>query len=149
MIMIAKGNRSKAVTDACKAHGSAPLTFIILVRIITVIAKKTLCIALDSVKIVPGNCPNIYTPVRAAVEIDPDSIFAMPGRISHYASLESGNPQARAMLELLQAQTLSGIYLSNRWRYDRVDAPLAPLPEDMRAYARRSSPHWPDRQNRE
>lgn len=30
---------------------------------------------------------------RAAVEIDPDSIFAMPGRISHYASLESGNPQ--------------------------------------------------------
>lgn len=74
---------------------------------------------------------------RAAVEIDPDSIFAMPGRISHYASLESGNPQARAMLELLQAQTLSGIYLSNRWRYDRVDAPLAPLPEDIRLWSGR------------
>lgn len=72
--------------------------------------------------------------VRASQEIDPDSIFAMPGKIGAMARSEQYAP-ARALMLLLKAQILEEIYERRRYRYDRVELPLEPLSPDISSWS--------------
>lgn len=62
--------------------------------------------------------------------IDADSLFAMPELISAQAEATT-RPADRAMLLTLEADVLKRIYGRSRYTYDRVDAPLLPLPDKV------------------
>ncbi len=67
--------------------------------------------------------------VTAKGALAQDSLYVMPSFISSVASREPDG-DARGLMLLYEARTLSRIYGASRWRYNRVDAPLEPLPSN-------------------
>lgn len=65
--------------------------------------------------------------------IDPDSLKAWPAKIDSVAQNEP-NSTARGLMKLYEAVILKKIYQNRRYAYDRVDAPLYPLPADISAW---------------
>lgn len=72
----------------------------------------------------------------AKTKVDPDSVYAIPDIISDYADCPNNTNAGRALLLALKASTLTNIYTSNRWDIDRVDAPLQPVPENIKLWSR-------------
>ena len=62
--------------------------------------------------------------------IDPDSVFTAPAKVEALIATEK-SPDIRGLLILYEARLLSGIYQSNSYKYDQVDAPLTPRPESI------------------
>lgn len=76
-------------------------------------------------------------PLRSLLElctaqraIDPDSVFAMPALVERYAA-KSTSDADRAMLMAFEAEIYADIYNNGKWRYNKVDAPLLPLPAEI------------------
>lgn len=65
--------------------------------------------------------------IYASTAIDPDSLFAAPAQIEALIAKED-NEAIRSLLMLYEARLISGIYQRQSYKYDRVDAPLSPLP---------------------
>lgn len=65
----------------------------------------------------------------AQTQIDKDSAFAQPAFIAAQAKATEG--AGKAMLLMFEADKYASIYLSNRWNYDKVSAPLEPYPADV------------------
>ncbi len=65
----------------------------------------------------------------AQAAIDRKAIYAQPAFIAGQAAKLTGAPQA--LMLALQAGVLTDIYTSDKWKYDRVDAPAEPLPADV------------------
>jgi len=65
----------------------------------------------------------------AQTQIDRNSAFSQPVLIAEQAKASEG--AGRAMLLALEASKYAQIYNNNRWKYDRVDAPLEPYPADV------------------
>lgn len=65
----------------------------------------------------------------AQTQIDRNQAFAQP----QFIALQAGkcHGAAKAMLLTLEAVKYNQIYTRNRWKYDRVDAPLEPYPADV------------------
>lgn len=62
--------------------------------------------------------------------IDPDSVFTAPAKVEALIATEK-SPDIRGLLMLYEARLLSGIYQSNSYKYNQVDAPLTPRPESI------------------
>lgn len=76
-------------------------------------------------------------PLRCLLEIttaeraiDPDTIFSLPALVEAQIS-KAANDADRALLTAYEAEIYATIYSSDRWKYNKVDAPLSPLPEDI------------------
>lgn len=67
--------------------------------------------------------------VTAKSSIDRDSIYRMPVFIGSIAKSER-DAKVRGLMLLYEANTLNRIYGQNRWKFDRVQAPLLPLPSN-------------------
>ena len=65
----------------------------------------------------------------AQTQIDRNSSFTQPAFIAGEAEASDG--EGRAMLTALEAAKYAQIYNTNRWKYNRVDAPLEPYPADV------------------
>ncbi|MDE6120573.1 MAG: hypothetical protein K2F63_02155, partial [Muribaculaceae bacterium] len=68
---------------------------------------------------------------RAQRSIDPNSVYSQPAKVAALIDAPGNTDADRAMLMALQAKLYSGIYRRDRWNFDRVDAPLEPLPADV------------------
>jgi len=66
----------------------------------------------------------------ADAAIDPDSIFAWPTKIDRVADAET-DATVRGLMKLYEAVLLNKIYYHNSYSYDRIKAPLSPLPADV------------------
>lgn len=66
----------------------------------------------------------------AKCAVDPDSAAAMPAFIANTARAES-SPAVRGLLTLYRARLMADYYRKSSYRFDRVDAPLEPLPQDL------------------
>lgn len=69
--------------------------------------------------------------MAAERSIDPDTAFTFPAFIGEQLKVKGLGDADRAMLKLLEAETLKEIYRADRYKYDRVAAPLEPLPADV------------------
>lgn len=67
--------------------------------------------------------------VTAKSSIDRDSLYQMPVFIGSIAKSER-DAKVRGLMLLYEANTLNRIYGQNRWKFDRVQAPLLPLPSN-------------------
>lgn len=67
----------------------------------------------------------------ALQRIDPDTAFAMPALVRQNMEKPGLTDADRAMFTALEAKIISDIYNANRFKYNRVDAPLEPLPADI------------------
>lgn len=65
----------------------------------------------------------------AQAAIDRNAAFAQPAFIAGQADRLKDAP--RALMLALEASVLTGIYTSDKWKYDRVDAPVEPVPADV------------------
>lgn len=72
---------------------------------------------------------------RAKTDIDPESIYDLPGFIASQAEEMSNFPAGQAMALLLEARILHDIYQNDSYRINQVSAPLLPLPEDIRLWS--------------
>lgn len=81
--------------------------------------------------------------IIARTRIDPDSAFYMPAFISAQAA-KARTADAKAMLKCLEAVTYSKIYNEDRYKYDRVDAPMFPLPDDVSKWSGEQFRHVTD-----
>ncbi|MDO4320722.1 MAG: alpha-2-macroglobulin family protein [Bacteroidales bacterium] len=70
----------------------------------------------------------------ATAAIDPDSLFTAPARVEALIAKEN-QADIRGLLMLYEARLLSGIYQRQSYKYDRVDAPLSPLPENIEEWS--------------
>lgn len=86
-------------------------------------AQKNLDAGLD-----PLRCLLEITTAERA--INPDTIFTLPSLVNGYVA-KAKNDADRAMLTAFEAELYASIYQDNMWRYNRVDAPLMPLPDDI------------------
>lgn len=86
-------------------------------------AQKNLDAGLD-----PLRCLLEITTAERA--INPDTIFTLPSLVNGYVA-KAKNDADRAMLTAFEAELYASIYQDNMWRYNRVDAPLLPLPDDI------------------
>lgn len=64
-------------------------------------------------------------------EIDRNKAFVLPAEVEKQIALCKGDKAAAAMLTLYEARLYKDIYSSDSWKYNRVDAPLTPLPADV------------------
>ncbi len=71
----------------------------------------------------------------AAQSIDYDSIFAQPAMLSRLVAESANDPAAKSMLTLYEAKLYANIYTARKYKYDRVDAPLEPYPDDVSAWS--------------
>ena len=62
--------------------------------------------------------------------IDPDTIFTLPALVEQYIA-KAANDADRALLTAYEAEIYATIYSNDRWKYNQVDAPLSPLPDDI------------------
>lgn len=76
-------------------------------------------------------------PLRCLLEItvaersiDPDTIFTLPALVEDYIA-KAGTDADKAMLTAFEAEIYTSIYKDSRWKYNNVDAPLMPLPEEI------------------
>lgn len=67
--------------------------------------------------------------VTAKSSIDNDSLYNMPAFIASLAKSEQ-DAKVRGLMLLYEANTLNRIYDQNRWKFDRVQSPLLPLPSN-------------------
>ncbi len=96
-------------------------------------AQKNLDAGLD-----PLRCMlEIATAERA---IDPDTIFTLPASIEKQIT-KAKTDADRAMLTAFEAEVYSTIYRESKWKYNRVDAPLMPLPEDISKWSAQQFAH--------
>ncbi len=96
-------------------------------------AQKNLDAGLD-----PLRCMlEIATAERA---IDPDTIFTLPASIEKQIA-KAKTDADRAMLTAFEAEVYSTIYRESKWKYNRVDAPLMPLPEDISKWSAQQFAH--------
>lgn len=72
--------------------------------------------------------------VTARSSIDRDNAFALPAFLDSLAGVQSTGA-GKALMLLVEAESYSRIYSANRWKYNRVDAPLDPLPADVSAWS--------------
>ena len=86
-------------------------------------AQKNLDAGLD-----PLRCLLEITTAERA--INPDTIFTLPSLVNGYVA-KAKTDADRAMLTAFEAELYASIYQDNMWRYNRVDAPLLPLPDDI------------------
>lgn len=86
-------------------------------------AQKNLDAGLD-----PLRCLLEITTAERA--INPDTIFTLPSLVNGYVA-KAKNDADRAMLTAFEAELYATIYQDNMWKYNRVDAPLMPLPDDI------------------
>lgn len=63
-----------------------------------------------------------------------DSIFDMPAWIASNAA-QVKSPDAKALLDIIEALTLRKIYRSDSWKYNQVVQPLKPLPANIDAWS--------------
>ena len=66
----------------------------------------------------------------ARASLGRDSAMTVPKFIAHQASFEK-EANIRGLMLLYEAVKLNDIYNGNRWAYNRVEAPLEPLPADI------------------
>lgn len=76
-------------------------------------------------------------PLRCLLEIttaersiDPDTIFTLPALVEQYIAKAAADAD-RALLTAYEAEIFATIYSNDRWKYNQVDAPLSPLPDDI------------------
>lgn len=76
-------------------------------------------------------------PLRCLLEItvaersiDPDTIYSLPALVEDQIA-KSTSDASRALLTAYEAEIYTSIYKNNRWKYNEVDAPLMPLPDDI------------------
>lgn len=76
--------------------------------------------------------------LRAAIEIcsaeqmiDQDNIFKQPDFVESIIAKSAGNNAAVAMLTLYEAKLFCNIYGINCYKYNSVEAPLEPYPDDI------------------
>ncbi len=69
--------------------------------------------------------------MAAERSIDPDTVFIFPAFIEEQLNVKGLGNADKAMLKILEAETLKDIYMSQRYKYDRVAAPLEPYPADV------------------
>lgn len=86
-------------------------------------AQKNLDAGLD-----PLRCLLEITTAERA--INPDTIFTLPSLVNGYVA-KAKTDADRAMLTAFEAELYASIYQDKMWRYNRVDAPLMPLPDDI------------------
>ena len=86
-------------------------------------AQKNLDAGLD-----PLRCLLEITTAERA--INPDTIFTLPSLVNGFVA-KAKTDADRAMLTAFEAELYASIYQDNMWRYNRVDAPLLPLPDDI------------------
>lgn len=86
-------------------------------------AQKNLDAGLD-----PLRCLLEITTAERA--INPDTIFTLPSLVNGYVA-KAKTDADRAMLTAFEAELYATIYQDNMWKYNRVDAPLMPLPDDI------------------
>ncbi len=68
--------------------------------------------------------------VTAKSSIDPDSLFSMPAFISSVSKTER-DAEVQGLMVLYEAYVVNRIYQRRSWKYDMVQAPDFPLPENM------------------
>lgn len=71
----------------------------------------------------------------AQTAIDRDSMFAQPAEVERQLACGKLDNASRAMLFALEAKLYTEIYNLNSYKYNRVDAPAAPLPADVSAWS--------------
>lgn len=83
-------------------------------------------------------------PLRCLLEIttaeraiDPDTIFSLPSLVEAQIS-KAANDADRALLTAYEAEIYATIYSSDRWKYNKVDAPSRPCPRISQNGARPS-----------
>lgn len=86
-------------------------------------AQKNLDAGLD-----PLRCLLEITTAERA--INPDTIFTLPSLVNGYVA-KAKTDADRAMLTAFEAELYASIYQDNMWRYNRVNAPLMQLPDDI------------------
>lgn len=98
-------------------------------------------VAADATKVLE-NAADGPTRLRALLEltcalqrVDPDTAFAMPALVQRNMDKPGLTDADRAMFTALQAKMFTDIYNSARFKYDRVDAPLEPLPADVNLWS--------------
>jgi len=76
-------------------------------------------------------------PLRCLLEITvaeraiaPDTIFTLPALVEGQLAKAKSDAD-RALLTAYEAEIFTSIYKDARWKYNEVDAPLMPLPEDI------------------
>lgn len=67
--------------------------------------------------------------------IDPDTIFSLPAFVREQMMTAGLSDADRAMFTSYEAQLYRNIYGNNRFKYDRVDAPLEPFPADINLWS--------------
>lgn len=63
--------------------------------------------------------------------IDYENAFKQPAFIAGLIAALGEDKSAKALFLTLEAQKYFSIYMEQSWKYDRVDAPLLPYPEDV------------------
>lgn len=66
--------------------------------------------------------------------IDRDSIEAVNDILANYSE-KATEPATKALLDLYRIEMLSKAYQRNRYRYDQINAPLTPLPQNPREWS--------------
>lgn len=69
--------------------------------------------------------------VVAQTSIDADNSFAQPAFVAAQAEKAGLTSAGRAMLLAYEAGLYNAIYSANKYKYDKVDAPLEPYPADV------------------
>ncbi len=93
------------------------------------------------------NLDSGLNPLRCLLElsvaeraIDPDTIFTLPGLVE--SNMAKAKTDAdRAMLTAFEAEIFASIYKADSWKYNKVDAPLLPLPEDISKWSSEQFAH--------
>lgn len=91
----------------------------------------------DVIKTARKNLEGGRDPLRCLLEItvaersiNPDTIFTLPALVEEQFA-KAKTEADKAMLTAFEAEIFSSIYKDNRWKYNGVDAPLMPLPDDI------------------